>query len=156
MARTWRPPQRAPVRRAASTTIASGVTASLRKNRVRRISPARSPPRRRTRSPRPPSATRRACKKTPLFPGGDRQTAPDPFPPSNPPSNLKRESERSPPCKQRCVNAVAHGAGAFFFFEVLRSIGRRDAAFRLPSRHRDRFDLEEPGRIENAGDNDGD
>jgi hypothetical protein len=46
---TSRSAQRPDVRRPASAIISSTVTASLRRKRVSRISPARSPPRRRTR-----------------------------------------------------------------------------------------------------------
>lgn len=96
------------MRRAASATIISGVTASLRKNRVRRISPDRLPPSRRTRRLRPPVSTRRACKKAPLFPGGDRQTAPAHIPPFIISQlNQQRESKRTSSRNSKCVNAVA-------------------------------------------------
>src|SRR3954464_10346015 len=87
--------------------ISSTVTAGLRRKRVRRISPARLAPSRRTRTPRPPVSTRRACRNAPLFPGGGRQTAPAKAPSPDPPSSHDRESDIASPLKPKCVNAVA-------------------------------------------------
>src|SRR5829696_3484982 len=95
------------VRAAASAAISSTVTAGLRRKRVRRISPARLAPSRRTRTPRPPVSTRRACRNAPLFPGGGRQTAPAKAPSPDPPSRHDRESDIASPLKPKCVNAVA-------------------------------------------------
>ena len=99
--------QRPAVRAAASAAISSTVTAGLRRKRVRRISPARLAPSRRTRTPRPPVSTRRACRNAPLFPGGGRQTAPAKAPSPDPPSSHDRESDIASPLKPKCVNAVA-------------------------------------------------
>ncbi|WP_041679135.1 hypothetical protein [Rhizobium etli] len=48
---------------------------SMRKNRLKPISPARLPPSLRTRIPWPAVAIRRSSKNAPLFPGDGRQTA---------------------------------------------------------------------------------
>src|SRR4051812_41536941 len=113
IARTARPAQRAAVRAAASAAISSTVTDGLRRKRVRRISPARLAPSRRTRTPRPPVSTRRACRNAPLFPGGGRQTAPAKAPSPDPPSSHDRESDIASPLKPKCVNAVGpNGRGA--------------------------------------------
>ena len=65
------------VRSRAVATISSGLTRTLRKNRVKRISPARSPPTRRTLMPDWPTLTSRASKQAPLFPGAGRRTVPN-------------------------------------------------------------------------------
>src|ERR1700685_2743269 len=67
MASTCRPATWAQVRARAVAIISSAVTLGLWRNRVIRISPARSPPSPRTLTPLPPCATSRSYKKAPLF-----------------------------------------------------------------------------------------
>ena len=56
---------------------------------------------RRIRTPCPVVSTSRSCKKTPLFPGGGRQTAPASRPTSSAPVNSKPENQTrsSPPSR---------------------------------------------------------
>jgi hypothetical protein len=73
-AKTCKPFARRAVAAPAVATISSTLTLSLRRKRVSRISPARSPPRVRTAIPRCPTSTSRRCKKAPLFPTGNRRS----------------------------------------------------------------------------------
>jgi hypothetical protein len=66
-ASTGRPAAARAVRAKALAIISLTRTRSLRKKRLRRISPARQPPRRRTRTPLVPTATSRSSKKSPLI-----------------------------------------------------------------------------------------
>src|SRR5256885_16737626 len=76
MASTCRPLTRPQVRARAADVIALSVTLGLCRNRVIRISPARSPPSRLTLTPPPPYPTRRPYKKAPLLPGVRPQNLP--------------------------------------------------------------------------------
>ena len=97
-ARMSRPAQAACVRPKAVATISPIVTDGLRRNRVKRISPARSPPRRRTRTPPVPCATSRSRRSAPLFPDAGPRTCPSP---SRPP--FSRRESRIPPPRKRDV-----------------------------------------------------
>ena len=105
IARIWRPLTSPAVRARAVATISSGLTRRLRKNRVKRISPARLPPTRRTLMPDWPTQTSRASKQAPLFPGAGHRTVPNCLPSAAPRGSLEhhRFREWNAPQDKRAV-----------------------------------------------------
>ncbi len=113
IARACRPMLRVAVRRAASASISSTVTASLRKNRVSRISPARFPPSRRTTTERPPVSTSRDSRKTPVLSRRLSSNTPNPAIIAHAPTQTRAPNQPSTPgATTTCECGSPEGEGA--------------------------------------------